>query len=150
MNDKKGNILIFLAILISIGALILSWLAYSKVRTISGADIQKQTKTIKNQVLTQLHQEIAMSSARANLQAMQTQLTNNGQNYTKTQAAQNVATMKDNLKQVFGTASGQAKDTWQAVDGDMGTLEDQLKNNNQDYTKTLQKLVGEMNLNFNE
>lgn len=143
-KNSEGQIVAWLAIVVSLAAFVLAWFAWKGAPGFF-PDSQSQEEKIKGEVLTQIHQEVAMGAAAAKLSMIQSQLSAGKPDYTQENAAKDVAAIRQNLQNSFTGTTGETYANWKKIDADLATLQSQLESKNPDYKTTIQKIISEIN-----
>lgn len=131
-----------LAILLSVLALIFSFLAWNKA---SNTTAQDQLKQIQSN-LENFNQKNATSRALDNLEQVRNDLAQN-QNYE--QAQTKINQIRDDLKVSFINSTETAKADWQNVDNQLVLIDAGLKNKTVNVLDTIDSLIQKLKLSLN-
>ena len=134
---KKIRNIEWIALAISIMALLLAWAAYNR----AGIDLEQQIEFQLTGIRQEIKEQIALAEARIKLNAIRTRVVLRNEYY---EARMDVISLRRDLKQSFELAEQESKELWMEIDADLEKLEVELRDESSEALVRIDQIIGKL------
>lgn len=152
MSERRGNGVAWLALLVSLVALVLAWKAYRREGGVLfggtpppvPAKVEEPLNRLDDRLgasRDSLERQLALTEARVRLLARRAEV-NVDRNLDK--MSEEVAEVRENLERSYESSSDQVRARWRNTDGELKKVQEDLKRGNQKALAELDRLLAKL------